>query len=72
MLSLSARSRGKGLRPRTLEVFDDLGVIHEVLDSGTPFRLRAGRETVWGRALRQMLDASGGLRRVRVQLMAEL
>jgi 2-polyprenyl-6-methoxyphenol hydroxylase-like FAD-dependent oxidoreductase len=29
-----AGSRGKGLQPRTLEVFEDLGVIKEVLDSG--------------------------------------
>jgi 2-polyprenyl-6-methoxyphenol hydroxylase-like FAD-dependent oxidoreductase len=28
-------SRGKGLQPRTLEVFDDLGVIDPVLDSGS-------------------------------------
>jgi len=29
-------SRGDGLQPRTLEVFDDLGVIGEVLDQGIP------------------------------------
>ncbi|MFJ3695532.1 FAD-dependent oxidoreductase [Streptomyces sp. NPDC090052] len=29
-------SRGKGLQPRTLEVFDDLGVIGEVLASSAP------------------------------------
>jgi 2-polyprenyl-6-methoxyphenol hydroxylase-like FAD-dependent oxidoreductase len=30
-------SRGKGLQPRTLEVFDDLGVIDAVLDAGAPY-----------------------------------
>jgi len=45
-------SRGKGLQPRTLEVFDDLGVIDAVLAAGAvyprlrlhagPFSLRAG------------------------------
>ncbi|TCO56063.1 FAD-dependent monooxygenase [Actinocrispum wychmicini] len=55
---LFASSRGKGLQPRTLEVFDDLGVIDEVLDAGMPFpsfRLYAGREIVWERTLQQML-----------------
>jgi 2-polyprenyl-6-methoxyphenol hydroxylase-like FAD-dependent oxidoreductase len=28
------RSRGKGLQPRSLEVFDDLGIAQETLDSG--------------------------------------
>ena len=27
-------SRGKGVQPRTLEVFDDLGVVQEILDAG--------------------------------------
>ena len=45
-------SRGKGLQPRTLEIFDDLGVIDAILASGAlypkirthfgPFSLRAG------------------------------
>jgi 2-polyprenyl-6-methoxyphenol hydroxylase-like FAD-dependent oxidoreductase len=38
-------SRGKGLQPRTLEVFDDLGIIHDVLASGAPyprFRVHVG------------------------------
>ena len=36
-----AGSRGKGLQPRTLEVFDDLGVIDAVLAAGMPYpRLR--------------------------------
>jgi 2-polyprenyl-6-methoxyphenol hydroxylase-like FAD-dependent oxidoreductase len=30
-------SRAKGLQPRTLEVFDDLGVIDAILTSGAPF-----------------------------------
>ena len=47
-----AGSRGKGLQPRTLEVFDDLGVIDVVMASGAfyprmrihagPFSLSAG------------------------------
>ena len=32
-----AGSRGKGLQPRTLEVFDDLGVIDAVLAAGAPY-----------------------------------
>jgi 2-polyprenyl-6-methoxyphenol hydroxylase-like FAD-dependent oxidoreductase len=32
-----AGSRGKGLQPRTLEVFDQLGVIERVLGRGTPY-----------------------------------
>jgi 2-polyprenyl-6-methoxyphenol hydroxylase-like FAD-dependent oxidoreductase len=38
-------SRGKGIQPRTLEVFDDLGVIDSILESGGPypkFRIHAG------------------------------
>lgn len=30
-------SRGKGIQPRTLEIFDDLGVIKQILDSGMPY-----------------------------------
>lgn len=30
-------SRGKGIQPRTLEVFDDLGVSKQMLDSGMPY-----------------------------------
>jgi 2-polyprenyl-6-methoxyphenol hydroxylase-like FAD-dependent oxidoreductase len=39
-------SRGKGIQPRTLEIFDDLGVIEPVLASGAPypkFRIHVGR-----------------------------
>ena len=32
-------SRGDGLQPRTLEVFDDLGVIDAVLEQGMPIPL---------------------------------
>jgi 2-polyprenyl-6-methoxyphenol hydroxylase-like FAD-dependent oxidoreductase len=28
------KSRGKGVQPRTLEVFDDLGVVDRVLEAG--------------------------------------
>ena len=45
-------SHGKGIQPRTLEIFDDLGVIHAILAAGAaypkfrthlgPFSLRAG------------------------------
>ncbi|MGY1637531.1 FAD-dependent monooxygenase [Geodermatophilus sp. SYSU D00742] len=34
------RSRGKGVQPRTLEVFDDLGVVGQVLDAGWSRDLR--------------------------------
>jgi 2-polyprenyl-6-methoxyphenol hydroxylase-like FAD-dependent oxidoreductase len=30
-------SRGKGLQPRTLEIFDDLGVIQAILAAGAPY-----------------------------------
>ncbi|WP_412538239.1 FAD-dependent monooxygenase [Longispora sp. K20-0274] len=45
-----AGSRGKGLQPRTLEVFHDLGVIGEILRTGEvypPIRINAGRVPVW-------------------------
>ncbi|WP_260735938.1 FAD-dependent monooxygenase [Tunturiibacter lichenicola] len=38
-------SRGKGIQPRTLEVFEDLGVIDQILAAGAPypkFRLHLG------------------------------
>ena len=38
-------SRGKGVQPRTLEVFEDLGVLHAVQSAGGPyprFRVHAG------------------------------
>jgi hypothetical protein len=33
----AAGSRGKGLQPRTLEVFDDLGVIDAIRAAGAPY-----------------------------------
>lgn len=53
-------SRGKGLSPRTLEVFDDLGVIDAVLDEGMPFpkfRRYRGHEVVFERHVNEMLGA---------------
>ncbi|MGI8813873.1 MAG: FAD-dependent monooxygenase [Pseudonocardia sp.] len=49
---------GKGLQPRTLEVFDDLGVIDRVAAAGIafpPFRLHAGHEVVWTRPFLDMI-----------------
>lgn len=43
-------SRGDGLQPRTLEVFEDLGVLEDVLNAGMPeplTRVYAGEEVVW-------------------------
>jgi 2-polyprenyl-6-methoxyphenol hydroxylase-like FAD-dependent oxidoreductase len=51
-------SRGKGIQPRTLEVFHDLGVIDDVLASGASFphfRCYAHDQVVWDRSLAQML-----------------
>ncbi|MFI9508201.1 FAD-dependent monooxygenase [Nocardia sp. NPDC052566] len=51
-------SRAKGLQPRTLEVFDDLGIIDAVLANGEPFpkfRLYQGQEAVWERTVADML-----------------
>jgi 2-polyprenyl-6-methoxyphenol hydroxylase-like FAD-dependent oxidoreductase len=33
---LFAGSRGDGIQPRTLEVFDDLGIIDDMLTRGSP------------------------------------
>ncbi|MBE3013569.1 FAD-dependent monooxygenase [Microbispora sp. NEAU-D428] len=46
----AAGSKGKGLQPRTQEVFDDLGVIGPILAAATPYpplRVRIGRVPVW-------------------------
>ncbi|MEV6608037.1 FAD-dependent monooxygenase [Kutzneria sp. NPDC051319] len=51
-------SRGKGLQPRTLEVFDDLGVLDAIRADGMPFpkfRLYSDTDVVWERALHEML-----------------
>ncbi|MFI9407699.1 FAD-dependent monooxygenase [Nocardia sp. NPDC052316] len=56
--ALFAGSRGKGLQPRTLEVFDDLGVLDAVLAAGAPFpsfRMYAGTQVRWTRTLHDML-----------------
>ncbi|WP_028921712.1 FAD-dependent monooxygenase [Pseudonocardia acaciae] len=53
-------SRGKGLSPRTQEVFDDLGVGDAVRAGGMPFpsfRMYSGREIVAERTLAEMLGA---------------
>ena len=57
-LALFAGSRAKGLQPRTLEVFDDLGIIEAIHAGGMafpPFRLYAGQTLVWERSLEEML-----------------
>ncbi|MCQ9132727.1 FAD-dependent monooxygenase [Streptomyces hilarionis] len=47
--ALAAGSRGKGLQPRTLEVYEDLGVLDAILDAGGPYPVGAlwtdGRQT---------------------------
>ncbi|MEV6560711.1 FAD-dependent monooxygenase [Nocardia sp. NPDC051756] len=51
-------SRGKGLQPRTLEVFDDLGVIDAVVAAGAPFpsfRMYAGTQVTMTRTVEEML-----------------
>jgi 2-polyprenyl-6-methoxyphenol hydroxylase-like FAD-dependent oxidoreductase len=51
-------SRGKGLSPRSLEVFDDLGVITSVLADGMPFprfRTYAGTQIVSDKDISEML-----------------
>ncbi|ORA35604.1 FAD-dependent monooxygenase [Mycobacterium aquaticum] len=56
--TLFPRSRGKGLQPRTLEVFDDLGVSGAVLAAGEPFpsmRLYRGADVVWDKAIYELL-----------------
>ena len=65
-------SRGDGLQPRTLEVFDDLGVIDQVLEQGMPMpvmrisiggkfvgerRMSRARRPHAGRAVPERLDA---------------
>lgn len=51
-------SRGKGLQPRTLEIFDDLGVIGPVLAAGESFpsmRLYRGADVVWEKPVYELL-----------------
>jgi 2-polyprenyl-6-methoxyphenol hydroxylase-like FAD-dependent oxidoreductase len=50
-------SRAKGVMPRTLEVFDDLGIVVQVLASGgpfPPFRGYSGDAVLWDRTIHQM------------------
>jgi 2-polyprenyl-6-methoxyphenol hydroxylase-like FAD-dependent oxidoreductase len=52
-------SRGDGLQPRTLEVFDDLGVIDEVLEQGIPMpvmRISIGGQFVDERRMAEPVD----------------
>ncbi len=52
-------SRGDGLQPRTLEVFDDLGVIDEVLEQGIPLpvmRISIGGRFVDERRMAEPVD----------------
>src|ERR1700681_1527546 len=49
-------SRGKGLQPRSLEVFDDLGEIDEILASGRfhlPFRAYEGSKVLFDRDMHE-------------------
>ncbi|RDI69093.1 FAD-dependent monooxygenase [Nocardia pseudobrasiliensis] len=51
-------SRAKGLQPRALEVFHDLGVLDRILAGGEPFpkfRLYQGDSPVWERTVEEML-----------------
>jgi 2-polyprenyl-6-methoxyphenol hydroxylase-like FAD-dependent oxidoreductase len=53
-----AGSRGKGLQPRTMEVFDALGIAEEMTCAGGPFPLfrgYAGQAVAWERDLAQVL-----------------
>jgi 2-polyprenyl-6-methoxyphenol hydroxylase-like FAD-dependent oxidoreductase len=50
-------SRAKGLMPRTLEVFDDLGIVDAVAAAGgpfPPFRGYHGATVLWDRTIHQM------------------
>ncbi|MEU1752728.1 FAD-dependent oxidoreductase [Micromonospora matsumotoense] len=56
--SPSSGSRAKGIQPRTLEVFESLSVVEEVISSGGPFprwrSYRAGR-LAWEKSIYEML-----------------
>ena len=57
----AAGSRGKGLQPRTLEVFDDLGVIDAVRAVARPYpplRSYAGGEVVWEGRMHEPREAT--------------
>lgn len=57
-MSPSSGSRAKGIQPRTLEVFETLGVVEEVTSSGGPFprwrSYRAGHLS-WEKSIYEML-----------------
>ncbi len=60
-LHLFEGSRAKGLQPRTLEVFEDLGIIEEVLASGAdypPFRVHLGPISVSAGRINKMRSAT--------------
>ncbi|MFT7840239.1 FAD-dependent monooxygenase [Saccharothrix sp. BKS2] len=57
-------SRAKGLQPRTLEVFADLGVLDRVLDHSGPYppvRAYRGREVVWERSMHEVAPPQPGV-----------
>jgi 2-polyprenyl-6-methoxyphenol hydroxylase-like FAD-dependent oxidoreductase len=56
-----AGSRAKGLSPRTLEVFDDLGVVEAILAAGgpfPPFRAYRGTEVLWDKTVHELAGFS--------------
>jgi 2-polyprenyl-6-methoxyphenol hydroxylase-like FAD-dependent oxidoreductase len=56
--------RGKGLQPRTLEVFDDLGVIDEILATGREYpslRSYQGDQVVWEGRMDEIRGPSEGV-----------
>ncbi|MFG1707487.1 FAD-dependent monooxygenase [Nonomuraea sp. M3C6] len=56
--------RGKGLQPRTLEVFDDLGVIDEILATGREYpdlRSYQGDQVVWEGRMDEIREPSAAV-----------
>lgn len=56
--------RGKGLQPRTLEVFDDIGVIDEILATGATYpslRSYTGDEVTWEGRMDELREPSPGV-----------
>src|SRR5690348_6072006 len=57
--TLCPGSRGKGIQPRTMEVFDDLGVLDAILAAGGPYLVGM----IWRDGTRQgehrMFDEAG-------------
>ncbi|WP_432926641.1 FAD-dependent oxidoreductase [Microbispora sp. CA-135349] len=54
-------SKGKGLQPRTQEIFDDLGVIGPILAAATPYpplRVRIGRVPIWQARMHRSAEAT--------------